>query len=140
MQISEHFSLKEMTESYTATRLKIDNSPPNDVIENLKLLCQNVLEPIRKHFGKPVKINSAYRCPALNKAVGGASNSQHVVGSAADIEVPGVANEELAKWIEKNLTFDQLIREFMKPNDPTAGWVHVSFSKARNRKQSIKIG
>ncbi len=138
-QLSKHFSLDELTKSYYATRRNIDNAPTQEVIEKLTLLCEKVLEPIREHFGKPVTINSAFRCTALNKAVGGVSNSSHLYGEAADIEISCVSNVELALWIEKNLDFDQLIREFMKPNDPAAGWCHVSYRKNNNRKQLVTI-
>lgn len=139
MLLSSHFSLNEFTKSYTATRLGIDNSAPPEVVENLKALCVHVLEPIREHFGV-VTVNSGYRCPKLNRAVKGAKNSQHLTGQAADIEV-AAGNIGLGGWIEANLEFDQLIMEFCKIDDPTAGWVHVSFChNGKNRRQVIRIG
>ena len=119
-QLSKHFTLEEMTKSYLGTRKSIDNTPNAEQIENLKLLCEKVLEPIREHFGKPVTVNSAFRCPALNKAVGGVKSSDHLTGCAVDCEIVGVSNEDLAMWVEKNLHFNQLIREFMKKDDPSA--------------------
>ena len=88
MKLSEHFDLDEFTRSATADRLHIDNTIPEELIPNLKNLCVQVLEPLREHFGTPVVISSGYRCPALNQAVGGVPNSQHLTGEAADIILP----------------------------------------------------
>jgi hypothetical protein len=138
MQISPHFSLEELTKSQTGSRLGVDNDPTAAHMKALKALCEHVLEPVRAHYGKPVVINSGYRGAALNKAVGGAATSQHCFGEAADIEVPGVPNAALAKWIEANLTYDQLILECYKPGVPDSGWVHVSYRAAGgNRKQEL---
>lgn len=137
MQLSEHFHLSEFVSSQTAARRRIDNTPPAQAIDNLRRLCKVVLEPIREHFG-PVIISSGYRSPALNRAVGGAATSQHVAGEAADIEVPGVSNVELAEWIARSgRPFDQLILEFYTPGDPSSGWVHVSYSLRRRRYQVL---
>lgn len=125
--LSPHFSLIEMTKSQTAARRGIDNRPGPAEIERLKLLCTHVLEPVRTHFGRPVTINSGYRGPQLNRAVGGSSTSQHCKGEAADIEIPGVPNGEIAQWIRDNLTFDQLILEAYVKGQPSSGWVHVSY-------------
>ena len=100
-------------------------------------LCINVLEPIRAHFGKPIKIKSGYRCPALNKAVGGSANSQHLLGEAADIEISGVDNADIWRWIDENLEFDQVIAEYLKEDDGSAGWIHVSYNHYDNRKEAI---
>ena len=140
MKLSEHFSLEEMTKSQTGARKGIDNTPPPEVVENLKLLCENVLEKVRIHFGRPVIVNSGYRGPKLNKAIGGAKKSQHLTGQAADIEVPGVDNSVLFCWIKDNLVFDQVILEFHKKGIPDSGWVHVSWNTKGNRKQAITIG
>ena len=140
MKSSEHFSLEEMTKSQTGARKGIDNTPPPEVVENLKLLCENVLEKVRIHFGRPVIVNSGYRGPKLNKAIGGVKNSQHLTGQAADIEVPGVDNSVLFCWIRDNLVFDQVILEFHKKGVPDSGWVHVSWNTKGNRKQAITIG
>jgi hypothetical protein len=136
--LSEHFKLGEFIKSETAIRKGIDNSPSEDHLENLKLVCQKILEPVRKHFGKPIRINSGYRGPALNAAVGGSSKSQHCNGEAVDFEIDGLANPELAKWVAANCEFDQIILEFYDPKEgPNSGWVHASYSKKSNRKQTM---
>ena len=137
MKISEHFSLQELTKSQTGERLGIDNLPSDAHLASLTLLCKKVLEPIRAHYGRAVTINSGYRGPALNKAVGGAATSQHCKGEAADIEIAGVANGDLANWIKINLDYDQLILECYKRGVPDSGWVHVSYKTADNRKQEL---
>jgi uncharacterized protein YcbK (DUF882 family) len=124
MKLTQHFTLEEMTKSQTASRKGIDNTAPPEVVENLKALCENVLEKIRIHFGKPLSINSGYRGPKLNKAIGGAKNSQHMTGQAADIEMVGMDNKILFCWIKDNLEFDQLILEYYKPGVPDSGWAH----------------
>lgn len=139
MKLTENFSLEEMTKSQTASRKGIDNTAPPEVVDNLKLLCENVLEKVRSHFGKPVIVNSGYRGPKLNKAIGGVKNSQHLTGQAADIEIPGVDNEHLFAWIRDNIEFDQLILEYHKKGIPDSGWVHVSWNTKGNRKQAITI-
>ena len=136
MNLSDNFSLREFTQSQTATRRGISNEPTAEHLESLKALCKHVLEPVRAHFGKPVKVSSGYRSKALNRAVGGSNTSQHSLGQAADIEITGVDNRRLAKWIETNLPFDQVILEGATRGDPNAGWVHVSYGP-RNRRQSL---
>ena len=131
MKLSPHFTLAELTASQSASRLKIDNTPDDTIIANLTGLCVHILEPLRAHFGKPVVVSSGYRCPKLNKAVGGASSSQHVLGQAADITVPGIADYAVAAWLAKNTPIDQVILEF-----PPDGWVHVSYGP-RNRRQKL---
>jgi len=137
MKLSGHFSLAELTKSQTATRKGIDNQPTLDHIENLTELCTQVLEPTRRNFGKPMVISSGYRSEELCEAIGSSKNSQHAKGEAADFEMFGVDNKELAKYIKNNLVFDQLILEFYNPDDPLSGWVHCSYSKEENRKQSL---
>jgi hypothetical protein len=138
MQLSQHFNLKEFTKSETATRKRIDNTPNLEHANNLKMVCENILEPVRKHFGKPVRINSGYRGPALNKAVGGSAKSQHCNGEAVDFEIDGLPNPDLAKWVADNCDFDQIILEFYDPKEgPNSGWVHASYSKGKNRKQKL---
>lgn len=138
MQLSQHFNLKEFTKSETATRKRIDNTPNLEHANNLKMVCENILEPVRKHFGKPVRINSGYRGPALNKAVGGSAKSQHCNGEAVDFEIDGLPNPDLAKWVAQNCDFDQIILEFYDPKEgPNSGWVHASYSKGKNRKQKL---
>ena len=138
MKLSENFSLQELLKSQTALRKGIDNKPTDpSVITNLQVLCEKVLQPIRDHFARPVVINSGYRCPKLNKAIGSSSKSQHTKGEAADIEIPGLSNKELAEYIEDNLPFDQLILEFYTPGIPDSGWVHVSYKSEGNRKSIL---
>jgi len=138
MKLSANFSLAEMTKSQTATRKGIKNEPSTEHVENLIHLAETVLQPVREHFGKPVAISSGYRSPALCEAIGSSSKSQHAKGEAADFEIHGVDNKELATWISKNTEFDQLILEFYVPGDPNSGWVHCSAVKAGPRKQVLK--
>ena len=139
MQLSQHFNLKEFTKSETATRKRIDNTPNAQHAQNLKNVCEKILEPVRRHFGKPVRINSGYRGPALNAAVGGSSKSQHCNGEAVDFEIDGLPNPDLAKWVAENCDFDQIILEFYDPKEgPNSGWVHASYtSNGKNRKQKM---
>jgi putative chitinase len=138
MQLSEHFNLKEFTKSETAIRKRIDNTPNAQHAQNLKNVCEKILEPVRNHFGKPVRINSGYRGPALNAAVGGSGKSQHCNGEAVDFEIDGLPNPELAKWVAENCEFDQIILEFYDPKEgPNSGWVHASYSAGKNRKQKL---
>jgi len=126
MKLSKNFSMAEFTKSQTAERKGIDNTPQGEHLEAAKALFENVVQKVRDHFG-PTVINSGYRCPELNEAVGGSATSQHCHGEAADIEVPGVANADLANWIVDNTDFDQVILEFYTPGIPDSGWVHVSY-------------
>ena len=139
MKLSQHFSLEEMTKSQTAIRKGIDNVPNEEQIQNLKALCENVLEYIRIRFGKAITVNSGFRNQELNQAIGGARTSQHTTGQAADIEINGVDNLELAKWIRENLHFDQLICEYYVNGIPDSGWVHVSWNSSGNRGQVLTI-
>ena len=126
-QLSEHFTLEEMCKSETAIRKGIDNIPTDqEIIDNLTDLCRYILEPIRANYDTPFTPTSGYRCSALNKTIGSSSKSQHLQGQAADIEVSGVDNFELASWIQDNVPFDQLILEYYKSGEPSSGWVHVS--------------
>jgi zinc D-Ala-D-Ala carboxypeptidase len=136
MRLTKHFTLDEFTRSSTGARLGLNNNPPVAAVERMKRLCQHVLEPIRAKFGT-VRINSGYRGPALNKAVGGAAKSQHVTGEAADIECPAVSNYELAAWIRDNLATDQIILEAYTPGKPHSGWVHVSYRADGNRAECL---
>ena len=101
MNLTANFSLAEMVKSETALRRDMDNTPGETEIGNLKLLCEKVLQPVRDHFGKGVKVNSGFRHPEVNAAVGGSRTSDHCQGQAADIEIPGVPNFELAEWIDR---------------------------------------
>jgi len=137
MNLSANFSLKELTKSDTATRLGIDNTPNEETIDNLKTLCDKVLQPVREHFGKSVTINSGYRSPESNAAVGGSKTSDHCKGQAADIEIDGVPNPALAQWIMDNLDYTQLILEFYTQGIPDSGWVHVSYDPNNLKKQEL---
>jgi len=136
MNLSKNFTLTEYTKSQTALRQGIDNTPGDEHLASAKLLFEKVVQPVRDHFG-PTVINSGYRGPALNAAVGGSSSSQHCKGEAVDIECPGTPNYDVARWIEDNLDYDQLILEFYTPGIPDSGWVHVSYKSEGNRKQSL---
>ena len=138
MKLTEHFTLEEMTVSPTAKRLGLSNQPTPEHIENMRYCCEKILEPVRAHFGKPVQINSSYRSPLVNKAVGGSKTSQHVNGQAIDFEIPGIDNKTVADWVADNLEFDQVILEFYTKGDKNSGWVHASIKKeGGNRKQRL---
>ena len=130
MMLSEHFSLAEMTASATARARGLLNQPNTTQTKALTALCVNVLEPVRKHFRRPVRVTSGFRCftPA----------SQHAKGEAADFEVAGVPNIEVARWIRDNLVFDQLILEAWSATDANAGWIHCSFRVDRARKSVLR--
>jgi hypothetical protein len=137
MNLSPNFTLKELTRSDAATRLGLDNQPNDEALENLKLLCEKVLQPVRDHFGKSVTVNSGYRSPESNAAVGGSKTSDHCKGQAADIEIDGLPNPELAQWIMDNLDYTQLILEFYTQGQPNSGWVHVSYDPNNLKKQEL---
>ena len=138
MKLSENFTLQELTKSSTALRLRIVNKPGELAVENLKVVCARILEPIRANYKIPFSPASGYRSPNLNKALGSKATSQHVKGQAVDFELPGISNFEIAFWIKQNLAFDQLILEFHKKEIPSSGWVHVSFvSPKKNRNQAL---
>ena len=132
VRLSENFTLSEFTKSQTAERKGIDNTPGEEHLEAAKHLFSNVVQKVRDNFGVTV-INSGYRGPELNEAIGGSERSQHCKGEAVDIECPGTANYDVAAWIQDNLDFDQLILEFYKPGIPDSGWVHVSYKSEGNR-------
>ena len=138
MNLSKSFTLNELTKSQEAIRLGIDNTPNEEHILNLKLLCENVLQPIRDFYGLPVSISSGYRSPELCEAIGSSRTSQHARGQAADFEIFGVPNKQVADFIVKNLDYDQCILEFWNENEPNSGWVHCSFNKDNNRKQYLQ--
>lgn len=137
MKLSPNFSLAEMIKSDTALRLDMENEPDDDHIDNLTALCENVLQKVRDHYGKGVKVNSGFRHPDVNAKVGGSKTSDHCKGMAADIEIPGVANADLAEWIVENCEFRQVILEFYTPGIPDSGWVHVSYNPDDNKKQVL---
>ena len=138
MSLTKNFSLIELTKSQTAERKGIDNTPSTEHQDNLKSLCTHVLQPIRDHFSRVVSISSGYRSPELCTAIGSKITSQHAKGEAADFEIFGVSNKELADYINEELEYDQLILEYWKESDPNSGWVHCSYSKNDNRKQYLK--
>jgi uncharacterized protein YcbK (DUF882 family) len=126
MQLSRNFSLQELIKSDTAIRKGIDNNPNADQIEKLKELCENILQPVRDHFGR-VKVTSGFRSATLCEAIGSSSRSQHCKAEAADFECVGIDNAELADWIKDNLPYDQLIVEYYTPGEPNSGWIHCSY-------------
>ena len=129
-----------MTKSDIAERKGINNNPSPKQIENLKALAVNILQPVRSEFDRPLIIRSGFRCAQLNIEIGSSINSQHCAdnnSAAADFEIPGVDNKELAQWIRNNLLWDQIILEFYKEGEPSSGWVHCSYSTDLNRKQSL---
>lgn len=132
----KYFTLTELIKSATATRLKIDNTPTAEAKQNLVNLVDKILDPLREAYGKPIIVTSGYRCPKLNKAVGGSISSQHMTGMAVDIRTTSDLPEDNRKLydliIKLNLPFDQLINEY------NFDWVHVSYSP-RNRKQILAI-
>lgn len=137
MQLSKNFSLQELTKSQQGTRLGIDNTPSDAVINNLQVLVNNILQPLRDMLGKPISISSGYRSFELNTAIGGSRTSEHCFGYAADIEVPGMDNKELFNLIKKNFKFTQLILEFYQEGIPDSGWVHVSYNPTNLKNQSL---
>lgn len=137
MNLSHNFTLQELIKSHEAVRKGLDNAPSQEVISNLQELSNMVLQPVRDHFDKSVTVNSGYRSPEVNAAVGGSKTSDHCKGQAADIEIAGVPNVELAEWIRDNLAFTQVILEFYTQGIPDSGWVHVSYDPANLKKQSL---
>jgi uncharacterized protein YcbK (DUF882 family) len=137
MQLTNNFSLAEMVKSDTALRHDMDNTPGEIEIENLKRLAEKVLQPVREHYQRGVKVNSGFRHPDVNAKVGGSKTSDHCKGQAADIEIPGIPNADLAKWITENLDFTQVILEFYTQGVPDSGWVHVSYDPQNLKKQSL---
>ncbi len=137
--ISKHISYKEGVYSVTAMRRGIDNIPNGEQLANMELLAKKVFEPLREWVSGPIKINSFFRCPELNKAIGGSSKSQHCKGQAIDIDdtFRVVANSDMYNYIKENLDFDQLIWEFGDDENPN--WVHVSYvSEEDNRRRCLK--
>lgn len=138
--LSKNLSLSEMTKSVTAIRLGIDNTPTETHLNNMKALANNVFQPIRDYFGKPIIISSGYRSEKLNKAIGGSLTSQHSKGEAMDIDNDGtsVSNKEIFDFIKDNLDFDQLIGEGLSGNGDY-NWIHVSYSATRKNRKEILI-
>jgi len=139
MKLSDHVSYKEGVYSITALRLGLKNDPSDAHLENMKLICEKVFEPLRVHVGGPIKINSFYRGPELNKAIGGSAKSQHCHGQAMDIDdtYGNASNAEMYQWIKANLDYDQMIWEFGTDENPD--WIHVSYvGLEENRKRCLK--
>ena len=132
MNLSRNFTLSELIKSDTAIRKGINNNPNAEQIEKLKALCENILQPVRDHFGR-VKITSGYRSVELCEAIGSSSRSQHAKAEAADFEVVGTDNAELFDWIKSNLSPDQLILEYYTPGEPNSGWIHCSWIEGTPR-------
>jgi len=140
MKLSKNFSLSEMTKSQTAIRMGLANNPSEAQVENLRILCERVLQPVRDHFGKVVTVSSGYRDIVLSRKLGSSDKSQHCKGQAADIEIFSIPNNELSDWIKENLMFDQLILEYFDINEGVnSGWVHVSYNPtiSLNRKEYL---
>jgi len=134
--ISKNISYKEATFSPTAVRKGIDNTPDKDTLSRMQLVAERCFEPIRTFYGKPIKINSFYRCEILNKEIGGSDSSQHCSGEAIDIDADK-DNLKIFNWILQNLDFDQLIYEFGNEKEPD--WIHISYTEQRaNRNQVLK--
>ena len=137
--ISNHISYKEGVYSTTATRRGIDNTPNEEQLSNMEKIADKVFEPLRIYVGGPIKINSFFRCPELNKAIGGSSKSQHCKGQAIDIDdtYGKMSNAEMYHWIKEHLNFDQMIWEFGTDDNPD--WIHVSYVSLKdNRNRCLK--
>lgn len=143
-KISKYVTYSEVTKSNQATALKLANIPNATQLNNLRLVCSNVFDKVREHFGKPIGISSGFRSVELNAKIGGSKTSQHCEGKALDIDgdiFGGINNKELFLYIKENCIFDQLIWEFGSENAPD--WVHVSFNEGKNRGQvlrALKVG
>ena len=137
--ISAHISYREGVYSTTATRKGINNTPNDEQLANMELVAEEIFEPLRVWVGGPIKINSFFRCPELNKSIGGSSKSQHCKGQAIDIDdtFGKATNAEMYHFIKDNLDFDQIIWEF--GNDDNPDWIHVSYASAEeNRNRCLK--
>jgi len=137
--ISKHISYREGTRSNTATRRGIDNTPNNEQLDCMEKIAEEIFEPLRAYAGGPIKINSFFRCPKLNKAIGGSSKSQHCKGQAIDLDdtFGHLTNAEMYHFIKEHLDFDQMIWEFGDDDNPD--WVHISYvSPEDNRGRCLK--
>ena len=139
MNLTENFTLAEMLHSDYAVRNGLDNSPEPEHLDNIAVLAQTILQPVRDHYGRPVSISSGYRSFTLNLAIGGSLNSQHSKGQAADFEIFGIDNWEVASYIVDNLDFDQLILEFYDfDTGGNTGWIHCSYNLEGNRGETLR--
>ena len=136
MNLSPNFSLNELCKSEAALRQGIENTPSPEIAQNLRVLVENVLQPLRDKFG-PISVTSGYRSPKVNKLIGGSLTSDHCFGYAADFEVVGMDNRELALWIKSNLKYTQLILEFYTPGIKDSGWVHCSYNPKDLKQQAL---
>jgi zinc D-Ala-D-Ala carboxypeptidase len=139
VRLSDHFTLRELTKSQIAERKDILNTCSDIEKACLQVICNEILEPVRNHYGIPFSPSSGYRCLELNREIGSADTSQHILGQAVDFEVPGVSNMDLAQWIMANLEYDQLLLEFYREEDPSSGWVHCSYVENPNRKKAFRF-
>lgn len=139
IMLSDNFTLSEAIESQTATRLGLDNTPSDEAIMNLRRVARDILEPIRREFG-PFSPTSWYRSPALNKAIGGATKSQHMAGEAVDIKLPRCTSLGLFLWCRDRINvYDQCILEFWTKGQDNSGWVHISKTYEKNRMKALEI-
>lgn len=131
MKLTENFTLAELTKSETAEKNNIENIPNNEEIECLKQLCENILQPLRDDFQKPLIISSGFRSKKLSLLVGSKTTSQHCKGQAADFIIPGIDNKRVFKHIIENLPMDQVILEYYQEDDTNdfsnKGWIHCSY-------------
>ena len=139
MNLTKNFSLKELTQSQTALRNNIDNEPNEAQIYNFKLLCTEILQPLRDYYQAPIKITSGFRSAELCEKIGSSKSSQHTCnsGAATDFEIPGYDNKEVASHIKNNFDFDQLILEYYDESDINSGWIHCSYKAGGGRKESL---
>ena len=137
MRLSAHFSLHELTRSQLANRYGLDNTPHEAALTALKPLCTGFLEPLRVHVRRPIYPSSGFRAPSVNRLLGSHDGSQHCRGEAVDFEVGGFSNINLARHIAENMAFDQLILEYPQPDNPHAGWLHVSYRDGHNRQMVL---
>lgn len=132
--ISKHITFEEATKSNTAIRLKINNTPPEGIVQNMKLVAEKCFEPLREWYGKPIKVSSFYRCKDLNTAVKGSDTSDHMIGCSIDIDAGSrEENKKIFDWCKANLKFKQLINEY------DYSWVHISYQEHKNRQQVLVI-
>jgi len=141
MNISKHITYAEAIKSQQAIRMRLSNEPTPEHLDNMKYLAENIFEPLREHFKKPIAVTSFYRSELVNRAIGGSLTSQHLQGEAMDIDAQvfgGLTNAEVFNWIRQNLNYDQLIWENGTVTEPD--WVHVSLTRRRaNRKQNLRM-
>lgn len=138
MALSPHFTLAEAEASQTATRLGLANIAPAHLHENLRLVTESILEPVCTFYGHPLSPSSWYRAAALNEAIHGAANSFHCQGLAVDLDLPSLANLDLARWCAGNLAYNLILLEYHDPAVPTSGWVHIqTHPEASERRKRV---